>query len=92
MAGTWVGTSTLCLHTEECSDELEDDDNVEQHSVVSLIIYIIISTLDPPPTKCAAAAPLLCKAPPGKTLGIGGSRPQLDEISNTFYAKSYYIY
>jgi hypothetical protein len=23
---------------------------------------------------------------------IGGSRPQLDEISNTFYAKSYYIY
>jgi hypothetical protein len=23
---------------------------------------------------------------------VGGSRPQLDEISNTFYAKSYYIY
>jgi hypothetical protein len=35
-AGTWLGTSTLCLHTEECRDELEDDDNEEQHSVVSL--------------------------------------------------------
>jgi hypothetical protein len=36
MAGTWIGTSTLCLHTEECRDELEDDDNEEQHSAVSL--------------------------------------------------------